>query len=429
MQLKAATGLICLKRIALFFKKLYNCSMNAKVTDTFNLITKLINSKSASGTSFYKDVLESISGVIDAKYYGIYFIDSESFECKGSISRDDKYNVLDEKFFELIHTQGTNSKVYDTNCCVLCTKLLIRNSLFGFVAAVRDGQFSEDEVCAFEALVSVVAYLIKDYELNDVFKMQLKAMQNAIEEKNSAYETIEKQHKKLLELDKTKTAFLANISHELRTPLNAIIGFSQALCYKIFGDLNEKQEEYVKDIHISGLHLLGMINEILDLSKIESKAMKISLGELSPDVVIQEAINILSPLSEQKNIEVNFENNCKKNIMADYQKLQQILFNLLSNAVKFTPDGGKIFIKIYEDGKDFILEVKDTGVGIDKKYHNKIFTKFVHLNNLYVKGQSSTGLGLTITKELVKLHKGKITLESTVNKGSTFRVQLRGAVV
>ena len=259
--------------------------------------------------------------------------------------------------------------------------------------------------------------------------MQLKAMQNAIEEKNSAYETIEKQHKKLLELDKTKTAFLANISHELRTPLNAIIGFSQALCYKIFGDLNEKQEEYVKDIHISGLHLLGMINEILDLSKIESKAMKISLGELSPDVVIQEAINILSPLSEQKNIEVNFENNCKKNIMADYQKLQQILFNLLSNAIKFTPDGGKIFIKIYEDGKDFILEVKDTGVGIDKKYHNKIFTKFVHLNNLYVKGQSSTGLGLTITKELVKLHKGKITLESTVNKGSTFRVQLRGAVV
>ena len=259
--------------------------------------------------------------------------------------------------------------------------------------------------------------------------MQLKALQDAIEEKNNAYDTIEKQHKKLIELDKTKTAFLANISHELRTPLNAIIGFSQALSLKIFGELNQKQAEYVKDIHISGLHLLGMINEILDLSKIESKAMKISLSELSPDTVIQEAINILSPLSEQKNIKVIFDNKCHCNIMADYQKLQQILFNLLSNAIKFTPEDGNITIKIYEDDKDFILEVKDTGVGIDKKYHNKIFTKFVHLNNLYTKGQSSTGLGLTITKELVKLHKGKITLESTVNKGSTFKVRLKGALV
>ena len=178
---------------------------------------------------------------------------------------------------------------------MICTKLLIRNSLFGFVVAIREDKYTQDEIKSFEALVSVVAYLIKDYELNDVFKMQLKALQDAIEEKNIAYETIEKQHKKLIELDKTKTAFLANISHELRTPLNAIIGFSQALSYKIFGELNKKQEEYVKDIHISGLHLLGMINEILDLSKIESKAMKISLSELSPAIVIQEAINILSP--------------------------------------------------------------------------------------------------------------------------------------
>ena len=115
--------------------------------------------------------------------------------------------------------------------------------------------------------------------------------------------------------------------------------------------------------------------------------------------------------------------------MADYQKLQQILYNLLSNAIKFTPEKGKIDVRISTSGKDFILEVQDTGVGIDKKYHNKIFTKFVHLNNLYTKSQNSTGLGLTITKELVKLHKGKITLESTVGKGTTFRVELKGAVV
>ena len=171
-----------------------------------------------------------------------------------------------------------------------------------------------------------------------------------------------------------------------------------------------------------------MINEILDLSKIESKVMKVSLCELSPQNVIQEAINILTPLFEQKSIEVKFINTCENNIMADYQKLQQILYNLLSNAIKFTPENGKVEIRASNQDKDFILEVQDNGIGIDKKYHNKIFTKFVHLNNLYTKGQSSTGLGLTITKELVKLHKGKITLESAPNKGTTFKVQLKGAL-
>ena len=403
--------------------------MNKRIIDAFNLITELINSNNISNVDFYKEILFKISSVISADYYGIYFVSSDDFELKGFFTKDNKNRTLDDEIFHYIQNQDETTHVYKNNGFVICTKLLIRNSLFGFVVAIRDDNYTQGEIKSFEALVSVVAYLIKDYELNDVFKMQLKALQDAIEEKNIAYETIEKQHKKLIELDKTKTAFLANISHELRTPLNAIIGFSQALSYKIFGELNKKQEEYVKDIHISGLHLLGMINEILDLSKIESKAMKISLSELSPAIVIQEAINILSPLSEQKAIKVDFINQSVKNIMADYQKLQQILFNLLSNAIKFTPEGGNITIKIYEDGKDFILEVKDTGVGIDKKYHNKIFTKFVHLNNLYTKGQSSTGLGLTITKELVKLHKGKITLESTVNKGSTFKVRLKGALV
>ncbi len=403
--------------------------MNKRIIDAFNLITELINSNNISNVDFYKEILFKISSVFSADYYGIYFVSSDDFELKGFVTKDNKNHTLDDEIFYYIQNQDETTHVYKNNGFVICTKLLIRNSLFGFVVAIREDNYTQDEIKSFEALVSVVAYLIKDYELNDVFKMQLKVLQDAIEEKNIAYETIEKQHKKLIELDKTKTAFLANISHELRTPLNAIIGFSQALSYKIFGELNKKQEEYVKDIHISGLHLLGMINEILDLSKIESKAMKISLSELSPAIVIQEAINILSPLSEQKAIKVDFINQSVKNIMADYQKLQQILFNLLSNAIKFTPEGGNITIKIYEDDKDFILEVKDTGVGIDKKYHNKIFTKFVHLNNLYTKGQSSTGLGLTITKELVKLHKGKITLESTVNKGSTFKVRLKGALV
>ena len=410
--------------------------MENNLKQAFTLIASAINRTDALKGDFYKKILEDLLSAIKFDYGAIYFVDSQNFAPKQIISNSSEELIFDENLYEFVsnskeHTfvvKNLDYKKKKYNYTAF-SKLLIRNSVYGIITVARDKEFSELELSTLGAYSAVVSYLIKDYELNDVFKMQLKALQEAIIEKNNAYDVIEKQHKKLIELDKTKNAFLANISHELRTPLNAIIGFSQALGCKIFGDLNQKQEEYIKDIQISGLHLLGMINEILDLSKIESKAMKISLSELDPGVVIQEGINILTPLFEQKTIKVNFSNKCKKHIMADYQKLQQILYNLLSNAIKFTPEKGKIDIRISTSGKDFILEVQDTGVGIDKKYHNKIFTKFVHLNNLYTKSQNSTGLGLTITKELVKLHKGKITLESTVGKGTTFRVELKGAVV
>ena len=393
------------------------------------LITEVINTKDINNKNFYNDLLDKINSVFSYKYLGIYFVNSNTLELKGESAKSSlSTNFTPEIVTQILSTEKKTLHLPSLKNAV-CTKLYIRNSVFGILIALNNDEFSQDDIKALEAIASIISYLIKDYELNDVFKMQLKTLQDTIIEKNNAYEIIEKQHKKLIELDKTKNSFLANISHELRTPLNAIIGFSQALGCKIFGDLNQKQEEYIKDIQISSLHLLGMINEILDISKIESKAMKVSLCELKPDSVIQEVINILTPLFEQKSIEVKFENKCKSNIMADYQKMQQILYNLLSNAIKFTPENGKIWIKTSSINKDFILEVQDNGIGIEKKYHNKIFTKFVHLSNIYTKGQSSTGLGLTITKELVKLHKGKITLESTPNQGTTFRVQLKGALV
>lgn len=410
--------------------------MENKIKEIFTLLSSSINREDIQKGDFYKKTLTDLSNVIQFDYGTIYFVDADSFVAKQIVSVDTETLILNEKIHKCIAESekptfvleklNYGKKNYKYSAF---SKLLIRKSVYGVVVIARDTEFSELELLSFETYSAVFSYLIKDYELNDVFKMQLKTLQETIIEKNNAYDVIEKQHKKLIELDKTKNAFLANISHELRTPLNAIIGFSQALGCKIFGDLNEKQEEYIKDIQISGLHLLGMINEILDLSKIESKAMKISLSELDAAVVIQEGINILTPLFEQKSIKVNFSNQCKKHIMADYQKLQQILYNLLSNAIKFTPEKGKIDIRISTSGKDFILEVQDNGIGIDKKYHNKIFTKFVHLNNLYTKPQNSTGLGLTITKELVKLHKGKITLESAVGKGTVFRVQLKGTVI
>ncbi len=308
--------------------------------------------------------------------------------------------------------------------CFLIAKLHLRDTVFGFIMLERKEPFTGEDADIAEKFCAVVSYAIKDSELSNVFKLQLKALQESILEKSRAYATIKKQNEKILEADKIKNDFLANISHELRTPLNAIIGFSEALAKKFFGDLNEKQAEYVNDIHVSGIHLLGMINEILEISKIESKAIKLALSTFSLTMSMTEVVNIVTPLANKKHIELKVDIPEDVEIKADYQKIQQILYNLLSNAIKFTKENGKIETGYTKKGDSVEIYVKDNGIGIDKKYHGKIFAKFVQLNNIYSKKESSTGLGLTITKELVELHGGKITFESKVDVGSTFYVTL-----
>ena len=329
--------------------------------------------------------------------------------------------VFDEKskFFNALDINKTNSHY-------LIAKLNIRETVFGFILLTRPAAmpFSKEDEFLAKSLAALVSYSIKDSELSNVFKLQLRALQDSIIDKTQAYATIKKQNEKILEADKLKNEFLANISHELRTPLNAIIGFSEALSMKIFGPLNEKQEEYVTDIHVSGLHLLGMINEILELSKIEAKAVKLALSKFNLQTSLNEVVNIVRPLANKKHIKLEKVTNDFLEIEADYQKIQQILYNLLSNAIKFTPENGEIQIGYNINKKDVVMFVKDNGTGIDKKYEGKIFGKFVQLNNVYSKKESSTGLGLTITKELTELHGGKIWFESTVGKGTTFFVRL-----
>ena len=317
-------------------------------------------------------------------------------------------------------------KLQKTGSAFLIAKLNIRETVFGFMMIARTSSFpftKQDEELA-KATAALISYSIKDSELSNVFKLQLRALQDSIVEKTEAFATIKKQNEKILAADKVKNEFLANISHELRTPLNAIIGFSEALSMKIFGPLNEKQTEYVTDIHVSGLHLLGMINEILELSKIEAKAIKLSLSRFNLQTSVNEVVNIVRPLANKKHIDLQKSAKDFLEIEADYQKIQQILYNLLSNAIKFTKENGKIETGYTKKGDSVEIYVKDNGIGIDKKYHGKIFAKFVQLNNIYSKKESSTGLGLTITKELVELHGGKITFESKVDVGSTFYITL-----
>lgn len=407
-------------------------------------ITNLLNS-SIDYENGFQEILKSIKTIVDFDYAALYYVNSNRINLKASLNCMEQDVYLDEKMFFDV-SDNFCSKIYDNKPLTftnkspfaeeielskktadfILAKLMIRDTAFGFIVLADFGvkKFSQDDLELLEAFCSAVSYSIKDSELSSVFKLQLKALQEGIIEKTQAYKTIEEQNKKIIEADKIKNDFLANISHELRTPLNAIIGFSDVLGSEIFGNLNDKQKEYITDINSSGVHLLGMINEILELSRIESKALTINKKTFNAKDAVSEVVNMISSLLHKKQIGIKLKIDEKLLLSADYQKFQQILFNLVSNAIKFSHIKSEILITVEKKAKNIVLKVKDSGVGIDKKYQGKIFGKFVQLNNIYTKNESSTGLGLTITKELVELHGGKIYIESEIKKGSTFIVEL-----
>ncbi len=235
---------------------------------------------------------------------------------------------------------------------------------------------------------------------------------------------------RLYEMNRLKSDFLATMSHELRTPLNAIIGFSDVL--ESIASLDDKQKRYVRNIQTSGKVLLEMINDILDLAKIESGKMEVRLSDFRIDSVVTAQCDMARPLTERKNIDLETEIEPDlPDMFQDQAKVQQILNNLLSNAIKFTPEGGRIIVSAQLAGPhDVVLKVTDTGVGIAEEDQVAIFEKFrqgktVHSGgNAMTREYSGTGLGLSIVKELCKLLGGEISLESELGKGSTFTVRL-----
>ena len=228
------------------------------------------------------------------------------------------------------------------------------------------------------------------------------------------------------EASRLKSEFLANMSHELRTPLNAIIGFSEFLVDERPGSLNPKQKEYLEDILNSGRHLLQLINDVLDLSKVEAGKMDLFPETFVLPAAVEEVCSILAPLASKKNITVKRKiAPAVGNVTLDLQRFKQILYNLLSNAVKFTEDGGKVeILAALHDGSWFRLQVRDTGIGIKPEDIGKLFIEFQQLDAGYARRYQGTGLGLALTKKLVELQQGSITVESEPSKGSTFTVRL-----
>jgi signal transduction histidine kinase len=221
--------------------------------------------------------------------------------------------------------------------------------------------------------------------------------------------------------NKHKSEFLANMSHELRTPLNAIIGFSEVLLERLFGELNAKQDDYLKDIHSSGRHLLSLINDILDLSKIEAGRMELELSTFDLASALANAMTLVRERAQRHGIVLAQEVDPRLGeITADERKFKQILVNLLSNAVKFTPDGGRIEVRARCDEKGFVIAVHDTGIGIAAQDQAAVFEEFRQVGRDYTNKQEGTGLGLALTRKFVELHGGRIWLESELGKGSIF---------
>ncbi len=222
-----------------------------------------------------------------------------------------------------------------------------------------------------------------------------------------------------------KSEFLANMSHELRTPLNAIIGFSDVLLEKMFGELNDKQEEYLDDILGSGKYLLSLINDILDLSKIEAGKLELELSRFDLRALLENSLVMVKELAQAHAIPLVLEvSDDLGSLSGDERKVKQIVFNLLSNAVKFTPDGGKVGIKATRADDVVQIVVWDTGVGISAADQRRIFEEFQQVGTGLTDKTEGTGLGLTLTKKFVELHGGAIGVESTPGAGSTFTFTL-----
>jgi len=289
---------------------------------------------------------------------------------------------------------------------VLCAPMLRDNAAIGAIAVNRAaaGAFSEKEVTLLKTFADQAVIAIENVRL---------------------FREIQEKGRQLEVANKHKSEFLANMSHELRTPLNAIIGFSEALLEKMFGEMNEKQEDYLKDIHSSGGHLLSLINDILDLSKIEAGRMELEPSEFNLPAALRNAMTLVRERAQNHGIALELHVDPQVGeIHADERKVKQIVVNLLSNAVKFTPDGGRIEVDAHPNGSSVQVSVKDNGVGIAEKDQQAVFEEFRQVGGDYTTKLEGTGLGLALTRRFVELHGGEISLESEPGKGSTFTFTL-----
>ena len=307
------------------------------------------------------------------------------------------------------------------------------STLFDFVQIKKNGERiceessvylkfnSQGEIIGFKGLIRDITERKKTEILRRKFQQELeKEVEYRTKELNEA---LEKQKLYLNQIENSsrfKTEFMATMSHELRTPLNAIIGFTDLLLENAFGELNEEQLEFVKDIDESSNHLLDMITNILDISRIESGQVTLMVEEIHLNNLVNHVISTLKPLYNEKRLIIDLKGLKKEQlIFADRIKFKQIIYNLFSNAIKFT-EKGKVTFEFRDSKNTWEFIVKDTGIGIAEKDFNIIFKEFKRVKSAYIDSIPGSGLGLALTKRIVNLHGGDILFTSNLGKGTTF---------
>ena len=301
----------------------------------------------------------------------------------------------------------------------------VRNALIdaGHRALLGVPLLSEDEVIGILAVTSKAS---GEFAPEIVRLLSTFATQSALAIQNARlFHEVEDKGRQLEAASRHKSEFLANMSHELRTPLNAILGFSEVLAERMFGEVNEKQAEYLQDILSSGRHLLSLINDILDLSKVEAGRLELELGQFHLPAALDNALTLVRERATRHGITLSQTvDEHVGDIVADERKVKQILLNLLSNAVKFTPEGGRVSLTATAINGVMTIAVSDTGVGIAPEDQAAIFEEFRQVGREDARKQEGTGLGLTLAKKFVELHGGRIWVQSHVGQGSTFSFTL-----
>lgn len=256
---------------------------------------------------------------------------------------------------------------------------------------------------------------------------QNQALAEEVDTRKAAQEKLQKLNGELVQSSRYKDQFLATMSHELRTPLNAILGMSEALIVPVYGALNDQQRKAILHVRDSGQHLLSLIDDILDLSKIAAGRSPLEIADIEVEAVVEASLRLIRPIATAKRITlISHVDKRIHHMLADERRLKQILVNLLNNAVKFTPDGGTVSFDVKSNRPDESIEfiVTDTGIGIPADALDQLFEPFAQIDGSLARKHGGAGLGLTLVQRLVDMHDGSIHVQSEVNQGSQFRISL-----
>jgi PAS domain S-box-containing protein len=250
---------------------------------------------------------------------------------------------------------------------------------------------------------------------------EIRRRSQELEETNRRFE-LEEQNKRIQEANRLKSEFVANMSHELRTPLNSVIGFAELMASGKVGPISEPHREYLGDILNSSKHLLQLINDVLDLAKVESGKIEIRPEPIDPTRIVAEVRDILRGLAGERRTKVDIEvDPSLTDLVLDPPKLKQVLYNYLSNAIKFTPEGGRVTVLVVAQGATHVrIEVADTGIGVRQEDLHRLFVEFQQLDASTSKKYAGTGLGLAVTKRVVEAQGGTVEVRSRFGRGSTF---------